>query len=129
MVSNGVEAMDYLLHRPPYEKVDLAPRPHLILLDLNMPRCDGRQVLQQIKSTPELATIPVVMLTTSNQEQDVWQSYQLGCNSYINKPVDVHEFFDMMHQLSTYWLELVLLPLTKGHDDGCIQTAHNSRRR
>jgi CheY-like chemotaxis protein len=114
MVSDGQEAMDYLLHRPPYEKAELAPRPHLLLLDLNMPKLDGRQVLREIKSNPELATIPVVVLTTSKQEQDILQSYHLGCNSFINKPVDVHEFFDMMRTLSRYWLDLVMLPPNKG---------------
>jgi CheY-like chemotaxis protein len=114
LVSDGKEAMDYLLHRPPYEQAELAPRPHLLLLDLNMPKLDGRQVLREIKSNPELATIPVVVLTTSKQEQDILQSYHLGCNSFINKPVDVHEFFDMMRKLSRYWLDLVLLPPDKG---------------
>ena len=114
IVSDGKEAMDYLLQRPPYDHEALAPRPHLLLLDLNMPRLDGRQVLQEIKTNPALATIPVVVLTTSKQEQDILQSYHLGCNSFINKPVDVHEFFDMMCELSRYWLDLVSLPPDKG---------------
>ena len=114
IVSDGKEVMDYLLHHPPYDKAELAPRPHLLLLDLNMPKLDGRQVLQGIKSNPALATIPVVVLTTSKQEQDILQSYHLGCNSFINKPVDVHEFFNMMRELSRYWLDLVLLPPDKG---------------
>jgi CheY-like chemotaxis protein len=114
IVSDGKEVMDYLLHRPPYEDAALAPRPHLLLLDLNMPKLDGRQVLHEIKSNPELSTIPVVVLTTSNQERDILQTYHLGCNSFINKPVDVHEFFDMMRMLSRYWLDLVLLPPDKG---------------
>ena len=116
IVSNGEEAMDYLLHRPPYEKGRFAPRPHLLLLDLNMPKSMGGKCLQQIKSNPELAIIPVVVLTTSKQDQDVLQSYHLGCNSYINKPVDVHEFFDMMHELTLR--SCVLLPPTKGHHYG-----------
>jgi len=114
IVSDGKEVMDYLLHRPPYEDAAQTPRPQLLLLDLNMPKLDGRQVLQEIKSNPDLATIPVVVLTTSNQERDILQSYHLGCNSFINKPVDVHEFFDMMRMLSRYWLDLVLLPPNKG---------------
>lgn len=114
IVSDGKEVMDYLLRRSPYNNAQRAPRPHLILLDLNMPKVDGRQVLQAIKSNPKLETIPVVVLTTSKQEQDILQSYQLGCNSFINKPVDVHEFFDMMRELSHYWLDLVLLPPNEG---------------
>ncbi|ETW98590.1 MAG: hypothetical protein ETSY1_18110 [Candidatus Entotheonella factor] len=114
IVSDGKEVMDYLLRRPPYNSEQRAPRPHLLLLDLNMPKLDGRQVLQEIKSNPKLATIPVVVLTTSKQERDILQSYHLGCNSFINKPVDVHEFFDMMRELSRYWLDLVLLPPNEG---------------
>ena len=110
IVSDGKEAMDYLLRREQYAAPNSAPRPALMLLDLNMPRLDGRQVLQQMKSDPQLETIPVVVLTTSKQEQDILQSYHLGCNSFINKPVDVHDFFNMMHELGLYWLNLVLLP-------------------
>lgn len=102
------------MRRPPYTNAQKAPRPDLVLLDLNMPKLDGRQVLQEIKSNPDLETIPVVVLTTSKQEQDILQSYHLGCNSFINKPVDVHEFFDMMRELSYYWLDFVLLPPDEG---------------
>jgi CheY-like chemotaxis protein len=114
IVSDGQEVMDYLLRRPPYSDAQRAPRPHLLLLDLNMPKLDGRQILREIKSNPALATMPVVVLTTSKQEQDILQSYHLGCNAYINKPVDVHEFFNIMRELSHYWLDLVLLPPDEG---------------
>ena len=99
-----------LLRRKQYADPEQAPRPDLILLDLNMPKLDGRQVLQQMKSNPQLAVIPVVVLTTSQQEQDILQSYQLGCNSFIKKPVDVHAFIDTMISLGLYWFHLVILP-------------------
>ena len=102
--------MDYLLRRKQYADPEQAPRPDLMLLDLNMPKLDGRQVLQQMKANPQLAVIPVVVLTTSQQEQDILQSYQLGCNSFIKKPVDVHAFIDTMIGLGLYWFHLVILP-------------------
>ena len=110
IVSDGKEAIDYLLQQDAYTDPQTAPRPDLILLDLNMPKMDGRQVLQHIKTTPHLETIPVVVLTTSSHEQDILQSYHLGCNSFINKPVDVHQFFEVMQILGRYWLNLVKLP-------------------
>jgi CheY-like chemotaxis protein len=109
-VSDGEEAMDYLLRRDQYEDPIAAPRPDLVLLDLNMPKLDGRQVLEQMKSDPAINTIPVVVLTTSTHEQDVVRSYELGCNSFINKPVDVHAFLEALEQLGSYWLKLVVLP-------------------
>ena len=113
IVADGEEAMDYLLRRKRYVDPKQAPRPDLMLLDLNMPKLDGRQVLQQMKSVPQLAIIPVVVLTTSQQEQDILQSYQLGCNSFIKKPVDVHAFIDTMISLGLYWFHLVVLPPRK----------------
>ncbi len=110
IVSDGEEAMDYLLRRKRYADPKISPRPDLMLLDLNMPKLDGRQVLQQMKSDPLLAIIPVVVLTTSQQEQDVLHSYQLGCNSFIAKPVDVHVFIDTMISLGLYWFHLVIMP-------------------
>jgi CheY-like chemotaxis protein len=80
-----------------------------------MPKLDGRQVLQQAKSNPQLETIPIVVLTTSTQEQDILQSYHLGCNSYIKKPVDVHKFIDVMRHLGLYWMQLVQLPPCEGN--------------
>jgi CheY-like chemotaxis protein len=75
-----------------------------------MPKLEGRQVLEQMKSDPAINTIPVVVLTTSTHEQDVVRSYELGCNSFINKPVDVHAFLEALEQLGSYWLKLVVLP-------------------
>ena len=115
IVSDGKEVMDYLLRQGAYTNAQQAPRPDLILLDLNMPKLDGRQVLQQVKSNPQLETIPIVVLTTSTQEQDILQSYHLGCNSYINKPVDVHKFIDVMRHLGLYWMHLVQLPPCEGN--------------
>ena len=110
IVSDGEEAMAYLLRQGKYEDPKASPRPDLFLLDLNMPRLDGRQVLERTKSDPGINTIPVVVLTTSTHEQDVVRSYELGCNSFINKPVDVHAFLDALKQLGSYWLKLVVLP-------------------
>ena len=114
IVSDGKEVMDYLLRQAAYSEPKNSPRPDLMLLDLNMPKLDGRQVLKQVKSNPQLATIPIVVLTTSTQEQDILQSYHLGCNSYINKPVDVHKFIDVMRNLGLYWMNLVQLPPGEG---------------
>ena len=111
LVSDGEEAIAYLLGQGKYAALEAAPRPDLILLDLNMPKVDGRQVLERIKSDPKISAIPVVVLTTSTHEQDVVRSYELGCNSFINKPVDVQAFVEALEQLGSYWLKLVVLPL------------------
>lgn len=111
---DGEEALDYLLHRAKYKDAKSFPRPDLILLDLNMPKLDGRQVLDEIKKNSELKTIPVVVLTTSKQEEDVIRSYNLGVNSYITKPVDMKQFQEVITSLSNYWFEIVVLP-SKGH--------------
>ena len=92
VVSNGEEAMDYLLQREKFADPASCPRPDLILLDLNMPRLDGRQVLERMRADPDLDTIPVVVLTTSRQEEDVVRSYRLGCNSFVQKPIGVQDF-------------------------------------
>lgn len=110
IVENGEEAVDYLLRRGRFADPADAPRPDLILLDLNMPRMGGREVLAQIKHKPELGRIPVVVLTTSTQETDIVKSYDLGCNSYIHKPVDIEQFIQVIRQLKNYWFELVTLP-------------------
>ncbi len=106
-VKNGEELIDYLKNAPPFESV---PRPGLILLDLNMPRKDGRTVLREIKSDPELRRIPVVVLTTSKTEEDVSRSYDLGVNSYIVKPVTFEALVDILQTLEKYWFEIVELP-------------------
>jgi CheY-like chemotaxis protein len=108
-VEDGQELMDYLTRRGKYAIID-APRPGLILLDLNMPRKDGRQALEEIKRDPDLRRIPVVVLTTSKTEEDVLRSYDLGANSYITKPVTFDRLVEIVRALGTYWFEIVELP-------------------
>jgi len=110
VVSDGEEAMDFLLRRGDYANPAAAPRPDLLLLDLNMPKLDGRQVLQQIRGDEGLRSLPVVVLTTSDQEVDVLRSYKLGCNSFITKPVGIEAFMRTVRELGSYWFELVTLP-------------------
>jgi CheY-like chemotaxis protein len=112
-VENGEELMDYLRHSGRYAAPAEAPRPGLILLDLNMPRKDGRSVLKEIKSDPDLRTIPVVVLTTSKADEDVYKSYDLGVNSYIVKPVTFEALVDILQTLEKYWFQVVLLPPVK----------------
>jgi CheY-like chemotaxis protein len=109
-VEDGEELMDYLLQRGGYADSDAAPRPGLILLDLNMPRKDGREALAEIKKDPALHRIPVVVMTTSKAEEDVLRSYDLGANSYITKPVTFERLVELMKTLGTYWVEFVKLP-------------------
>ena len=108
-VEDGQELMDYLTRRGRYALQD-APRPGLILLDLNMPRKDGRQALKEIKSDPDLRRIPVVILTTSKTEEDVLRSYDLGANSFITKPVTFTALVDVIKTMGRYWLDIVELP-------------------
>jgi CheY-like chemotaxis protein len=108
-VKDGVELLDYLLRRGPYAEPGRAPRPWLILLDLNMPRKDGRQALQEIKANPALQTIPLVVLTTSRNEEDVQLAYSLG-GSFIRKPVRLEQIVDVIRTLNRYWLETVEQP-------------------
>ena len=110
LVSDGDEAIEYLYHRGRYTDDRKAPRPNLILLDLNMPRLNGRQVARAIKSNPNFRTIPIVVLTTSRLDQDVEELYQAGVNSYIQKPVNFDEFTEVLRDLSTYWLGRATLP-------------------
>ena len=110
IVSHGEEALDYLFHRGEYAGEERSPRPDLILLDLNMPRMNGREVLAVLKRSPDLCRIPVVILTTSQQEADIVATYDLGCNSYVHKPVDIDQFIDVVRKLGNYWFEVVTLP-------------------
>lgn len=112
-VEDGQELMDYLMRSGKYVQGD-APRPGLILLDLNMPRKDGRQALQEIKSNPELRRIPVVILTTSKTEEDVLRSYDLGANSFITKPVTFDGLVNIVRTLGNYWFKIVELPSDHG---------------
>ena len=109
-VEDGEELLDYLYRRGAYSDPKSAPRPGLILLDLNMPRKDGREALAEIKADPVLRKIPVVILTTSKAEEDILRSYDLGVNSYITKPVTFQGLAEVMKILSIYWFELVRLP-------------------
>lgn len=109
-VHDGEELMAYLRQEGQYAVPGAAPRPGLILLDLNMPRKDGREALGEIKADPELHHIPVVVLTTSRAEEDIYRSYELGVNSYITKPVTFAAFMDMVQTLGKYWFEVVELP-------------------
>ena len=109
-VEDGVELMDYLYHRGKYAAPASSPRPGLILLDLNMPRKDGREALAEIKADPDLHRIPVVVMTTSQAEEDIVRAYDLGVNSYITKPVSFQGLAEVMKALSIYWFEIVKLP-------------------
>jgi CheY-like chemotaxis protein len=109
-VEDGEELIDYLFHRGKYTDEQDAPRPGLILLDLNMPRKDGREALKEIKSNAELREIPIVVLTTSKAEEDILRSYNLGANSYVTKPVTFEGLCDVMRSLGKYWFEIVELP-------------------
>lgn len=114
LVSDGDEALEYLYHRGRYRDRFVSPRPDLILLDLNMPRFSGRQVAKTIKSDPDLKSIPVVVLTTSGQDEDVDALYQIGVNSYMQKPVNFDEFTAALRDLSNYWLGRACLPANRG---------------
>ncbi|HEY2413489.1 MAG TPA: response regulator [Pirellulaceae bacterium] len=106
-VSDGVEALAFLRREGKYEK---APRPGLILLDLNLPKKDGREVLAQIKTDEKLKSIPVVVLTTSKSEADVLRAYGLHANCYIVKPVDFEKFSQVVHSIESFWFAVVTLP-------------------
>ena len=106
-VEDGVEAMDFLYRR---DKHADAPRPDLILLDLNLPRKDGREVLEEIKSDERLKRIPVVILTTSSREEDIFRTYNLHANCYITKPVDFNRFMEVVKSIEDFWLTVVTLP-------------------
>ena len=110
IVKDGEEALDYLFRRGRYTDPETSPRPDLFLLDLNMPKLDGRQVLEQIRSIHELRNIRVVVLTTSRLEEDITRSYDLGVHSYITKPVDLDQFFNVVRTLEEYWFQIVVLP-------------------
>ncbi len=112
-VIDGEDLMDYLYHRGKYTQVIKSPRPGLILLDLNMPRKDGREALQEIKADPELRPIPIIVLTTSKAEEDIYRTYDLGANSYIAKPVTFESLVSVMKALGKYWFEIVELPLNE----------------
>jgi CheY-like chemotaxis protein len=107
VVDDGAEAMAFLRQEGRYAD---RPRPDLVLLDLNLPRMDGREVLEAIKSDPELASIPVVVLTTSEAEDDVLRSYSLHANAYVTKPVDFERFIEVVRQIDDFFVTVVRLP-------------------
>ena len=107
VVGDGVQAMAFLRRENHYAE---APRPDLILLDLNLPKKDGREVLQEIKADHQLRTIPVVVLTTSAADEDILRSYDLSANCYITKPVDLYQFIRVIRSIETFWLTIVSLP-------------------
>lgn len=109
-VEDGEELMDYLLRRGKYVDPEDSPRPGIILLDLNMPRMDGREALKIIKSDPDLHSIPIIVLTTSSSEEDITRTYDLGVNSFITKPVTFEGLVDVIKKTGWYWLQIVELP-------------------
>jgi len=106
-VEDGVEALAFLRRQGKYTK---APRPDLILLDLNLPKKDGREVLAQIKADPSLKRIPVVILSTSAAERDILKTYELNANCYVSKPIDLEQFISVVKLIEEFWLALVKLP-------------------
>jgi two-component system, response regulator len=110
VVRDGVEALDYLFRRGSYANRNILDGPRFILLDLKLPKVDGLEVLRQIKADPQLKKIPVVMMTSSKEEHDLVESYSLGVNSFIQKPVDFEQFVEVVRQLGMYWLLLNQAP-------------------
>jgi two-component system response regulator len=114
---NGDSALEYLRREGEYADINKSPRPGIILLDLNMPGISGREVLSEIKSSEILADIPVIILTTSDNEIDVKECYSSGANTYIKKPVNIDNFFEAIKKLTEYWFELALLPKENNEKD------------
>ncbi|HWF61175.1 MAG TPA: response regulator [Nitrospira sp.] len=112
VLKDGVEALTFLRREGQYAN---APRPHLILLDLNLPKKDGREVLAEIKDDEKLKRIPVVVLTTSQNEQDVLKTYNLHANCYVTKPVDLEQFITVVKSIEDFWLGIVVLPKGCNH--------------
>jgi CheY-like chemotaxis protein len=111
---DGAEALDYLFGRGAYQGRDMSIQPQVVLLDMHLPKLDGLAVLRHIRQDERTRLLPVVMLTSSNEERDVTGSYQLGVNSYVRKPVDVTSFFEAVRQLGMYWLLLNEIPPRAG---------------
>ena len=109
-VNDGEELLDYLYHRGRYVSQEEFPLPGLILLDLNMPKKDGREALKEIKSDPNLQRIPIVVLTTSSEEEDILRSYSLGVSSFITKPVTFEQLIEVIQCIGHYWFEIVVMP-------------------
>ncbi len=112
-VEDGEDLMDYLLRKGKYQDPATSPRPGIILLDLNMPRKDGREALKEIKSHASLRGIPIVVLTTSKAQEDIYRTYDLGVNSFVTKPVSFNALVEITRSIGTYWFEIVELPIAK----------------
>jgi CheY-like chemotaxis protein len=110
VVEDGEEALAYLFRRGRYREPASSPKPDLLLLDLNLPRVDGREVLEQVRADSRLRGMAVVVLTTSRREEDIVYSYGLGCNSFITKPVVMDQFIQIIQALEEYWFQIVTLP-------------------
>lgn len=109
-VTDGEELLNYLHRRGRWTNPDTSPVPGLILLDLNLPKKDGRQILQEIKNHPQLKSIPIVVLTTSKAQQDIHQTYLLGVNSFVTKPISFKKMVTVMNAIAQYWFDVVKLP-------------------
>lgn len=109
-VNDGEELMDYLHRRGQFSSLSASAQPGLILLDLNMPKKDGREALKEIKADPELRRIPIIVLTTSKAEEDIYRTYDLGANSFITKPVTFTSLVELIQVIGKYWIEIVELP-------------------
>ncbi len=116
-VKDGEELLDYLLHRGDYKELSTSPKPALIMLDLNMPKMDGREALDVIKKNPDLRSIPITILTTSEACEDIVRSYDLGVNSFITKPVELKKFIEVVQRIEDYWFQVVQLPDSKTLND------------
>lgn len=115
-VENGEELMDYLLRRGSYSHLNNSPQPCLLIIDLNMPKKDGREAIKEIKTNPHLRQIPIIVFTTSKDPDDICNTYQLGINSYIAKPPSFEELTKIMKTLIEYWAEIVELPINRNGD-------------
>jgi len=113
LANDGQEALDFLMNLDKFTDKEMFPRPDLILLDINMPRKDGKEVLKEIRGNLDLKIIPVIMLTTSDQEKDIIDSYNLGVNAYISKPVRIADFINVLSKLEEFWFILNQLPSKK----------------
>ncbi len=109
-VKDGQEALDFLYHKNKYSDTSKAPKPDLILLDLNMPKISGIEILEKIKKDKDLLSIPVIILTTSDRDKDVCVSYKLGANSFITKPVEFARFIEVITGIQNYWLTITTIP-------------------
>lgn len=113
VAEDGEAALDYLNRRGKFAGPEDAPAPDLIILDLNMPKLSGREVLSELRSSPKFRSIPIVILTTSSRSEDVDRCYELGCNSFVTKPSEINEFNSAVERMSDYWFDLVSLPRRK----------------